>query len=156
MTLSSPLSPDGLKEMLKQDEAQADAALTVEPFDYGFPLRPYQRDAIRAVEETLAGGVQRRMLLAMATGTGKTKTCTALIYRFLKTQRFRRVLFLVDRSALGEQEMGIGRDLMRRSLSALADAAPIEGIIWDYRALRIAHEARKGIWDAGNQASHLT
>lgn len=43
------------------------------------------------------------MLLAMATGTGKTKTCVALIYRLLKTKRFRRILFLVDRSALGEQ-----------------------------------------------------
>ena len=40
------------------------------------------------------------MLLAMATGTGKTKTCIALIYRLLKVKRFRRVLFLVDRSAL--------------------------------------------------------
>lgn len=39
----------------------------------------------------------------MATGTGKTKTCIALIYRLLKAQRFRRILFLVDRSALGEQ-----------------------------------------------------
>ncbi len=37
------------------------------------------------------------MLLAMATGTGKTKTCIALIYRLLKAQRFRRILFLVDR-----------------------------------------------------------
>jgi hypothetical protein len=43
------------------------------------------------------------MLLAMATGTGKTKTCIALIYRLLKAKRVRRVLFLVDRSALGDQ-----------------------------------------------------
>jgi hypothetical protein len=33
------------------------------------------------------------------------------------------------------KELPIGRDLMRRSLSALGDATPIEGIIWDYRAL---------------------
>jgi Protein of unknown function (DUF3800) len=46
----------------------------------------------------------------------------------------------------GVKEIPIGRDLMRRSLSALADAAPTEGIIWDYRALRIAHNARGGIW----------
>jgi type I restriction enzyme R subunit len=39
----------------------------------------------------------------MATGTGKTRTCIGLTYRLLKTRRFRRVLFLVDRSALGEQ-----------------------------------------------------
>ena len=39
----------------------------------------------------------------MATGTGKTKTCIALVYRLIKAKRFRRILFLVDRSALGDQ-----------------------------------------------------
>jgi type I restriction enzyme, R subunit len=128
--LSRPLdgwhTPGGLKEMLKQDEAQADAALTVEPFDYGFTLWPCQRDAIRAVEETLAAGVQRRMLLAMATGTGKTKTCIALIYRFLKTQRFRRVLFLVDRSALGEQAANAFKDTRMENLNTFASVFGIK------------------------------
>lgn len=39
----------------------------------------------------------------MATGTGKTRTIIGLIYRFLKAERFRRVLFLVDRTGLGQQ-----------------------------------------------------
>ena len=39
----------------------------------------------------------------MATGTGKTATCVALLYRLIKTRRFRRILFLVDRNALGQQ-----------------------------------------------------
>ena len=43
------------------------------------------------------------MLLAMATGTGKTKLAIALLYRLLETKRFRRVCFVVDRHALGEQ-----------------------------------------------------
>src|SRR5262249_6201464 len=43
------------------------------------------------------------MLLAMATGTGKTKLAIALLYRLLETKRFRRVCFVVDRRALGEQ-----------------------------------------------------
>jgi type I restriction enzyme R subunit len=43
------------------------------------------------------------MLLAMATGTGKTKLAIALLYRLLETKRFRRVCFVVDRNALGEQ-----------------------------------------------------
>lgn len=60
--LESWHTPGGLKEMLKQDAAQADAALAVEPFEYGFPLRPYQRSAIQAVERVLATGVQRQML----------------------------------------------------------------------------------------------
>ncbi|HZH51775.1 MAG TPA: DEAD/DEAH box helicase family protein [Microvirga sp.] len=39
----------------------------------------------------------------MATGAGKTRTCIALMYRRLKHRRFRRILFLVDRTALGDQ-----------------------------------------------------
>ena len=61
------------------------------------------------------------MLLAMATGTGKTKTCIALIYRLLKAQRFRRVLFLVDRSALGEQAANAFKDTRMENLQTFAD-----------------------------------
>jgi len=43
------------------------------------------------------------MLVAMATGTGKTVTCLGMIYRLLKAGRFRRVLFLVDRTSLEQQ-----------------------------------------------------
>jgi type I restriction enzyme R subunit len=39
----------------------------------------------------------------MATGTGKTRTVIGLMYRLLKAERFRRILFLVDRNALGTQ-----------------------------------------------------
>lgn len=65
-------------------------------------LRDYQCAAIQAVEAALADE-QRRLLLAMATGTGKTRTALGLIYRLIKTKRFRRVLFLVDRTSLGDQ-----------------------------------------------------
>src|SRR5258707_3128165 len=46
------------------------------------------------------------MLLAMATGTGKTKLAIAMLYRLLATKRFNRICFVVDRSALGEQAAG--------------------------------------------------
>ena len=49
---------------------------------------------------------RRSMLLAMATGTGKTKLAIALLYRLLATKRFRRICFVVDRSALGDQAAG--------------------------------------------------
>ena len=91
--------------MLLQDQDAAEAKLKAEPLDYDLGLRPYQKDAIRAVETALAAG-QSDLLLAMATGTGKTKTAIALIYRLLKAGRFRCVLFLVDRSSLGEQAAG--------------------------------------------------
>ena len=58
---------------------------------------------IQAVEAALADDDRRALLLAMATGTGKTKLAVALLYRLLHTRRFRRVCFVVDRTALGDQ-----------------------------------------------------
>jgi type I restriction enzyme, R subunit len=113
-------TPEGLKELLKRDEAAADQQLQAEPFEYGFKLRPYQKSAIQAVETGLAQG-KTTMLIAMATGTGKTKTCIALIYRLLKAQRFRRVLFLVDREALGEQAANAFKDTRMDSIQSFAD-----------------------------------
>jgi type I restriction enzyme R subunit len=83
-------------------------------------LRPYQERAIRAAEAAIGDG-QRAILLAMATGTGKTKTCIALIYRLLKARRFRRILFLVDRSALGEQAANAFKDTRMEKLQTFAD-----------------------------------
>ena len=113
-------TPEGLMALLKRDEAQANQQLASESFDYGFALRYYQKDAIRAAEQGIADG-RREMLLAMATGTGKTKTCIALIYRLLKVKRFRRVLFLVDRSALGEQAANEFKDTRMDSIQSFAD-----------------------------------
>ncbi len=94
-------SPEGLKETLKQDIDAANEKLQAEPID-ALGLREYQETAIKAVEAAVAEGKQT-CLLAMATGTGKTRTAIGLIYRLIKSGRFRRVLFLVDRSALGKQ-----------------------------------------------------
>lgn len=113
-------TPEGLGALLKRDEVRAHEVLKDEPFEYGFTLRPYQIDAIKAAEAAIGEG-QREMLLAMATGTGKTKTCIALIYRLLKAQRFRRALFLVDRSALGEQAANAFKDTRMESLQTFAD-----------------------------------
>ena len=96
-------TPDGLKAMLDIDRAAASAALTVLPFDFAFGLRDYQMRGIQAVETALADDERRSLLLAMATGTGKTKLAVALLYRLLHTRRFRRVCFVVDRTALGDQ-----------------------------------------------------
>ncbi|MCA9785596.1 MAG: type I restriction-modification system endonuclease, partial [Candidatus Cloacimonetes bacterium] len=118
-------TPEGLVALLKRDESRAHEQLKEEPFDYGFPLRHYQRAAIEAVEAAIGTG-QRELLLAMATGTGKTKTCIALIYRLLKVKRFRRILFLVDRSALGEQAANAFKDTRMESLQTFADVFGIK------------------------------
>lgn len=95
-------TPEGLKAELEMDRAKADAALKTEPFNFGFELRPYQQAAIETIEGKLTEG-RREMLAAMATGTGKTKLAIAFLYRVLAAARFRRVCFVVDRSALGNQ-----------------------------------------------------
>lgn len=94
-------TPAALRELLGHQWASATLALRATAIDYP-ALRPYQREAIAAVEQTLQAG-HRRMLVSMATGTGKTLTTIALLYRLLKAGVARHVLFLVDRRALAAQ-----------------------------------------------------
>lgn len=94
-------SPEGLKQKLEQNISVADEYLEkteILPFND----RAYQREGIKSVERAIAQG-RERTLLAMATGTGKTRLATGLMYRLLKSKRFDRLLFLVDRSSLGTQ-----------------------------------------------------
>lgn len=65
-------------------------------------LRPYQLQAIKALQESGKSGNQR-FLFEMATGTGKTLISAAVIKLFLKSGNARRVLFLVDRLELEDQ-----------------------------------------------------
>lgn len=95
-------TPTGLTAQIGMDRLQSEESLKLQTFDFGFPLRPYQKKAIEKVENALEKD-QRQMLLAMATGTGKTKLAIAMLYRLLTAKRFRRVCFVVDRSALGRQ-----------------------------------------------------
>jgi type I restriction enzyme R subunit len=112
--LAKPLqgfhSPEGLLDLLRRDIAKAQAKLEAEATIY-LGLRDYQLHAIQAVEQSLAHG-QRNCLLAMATGTGKTRTIIGLIYRLLKAERFKRILFLVDRTALGDQALEAFGDMV--------------------------------------------
>jgi type I restriction enzyme, R subunit len=64
--------------------------------------RYYQWIAVQRTLEAIARG-QRRVLLVMATGTGKTLTVFQIIWRLWKAQRVKRVLYLVDRNILADQ-----------------------------------------------------
>ncbi|TDW51572.1 type I restriction enzyme R subunit [Flavobacterium sp. 270] len=64
--------------------------------------RYYQQNAINRTVEAIANG-QNRILLVMATGTGKTYTAFQIIYRLWKSRSKKRILFLADRTALIDQ-----------------------------------------------------
>jgi type I restriction enzyme R subunit len=90
-----------LQELLTRD---FDAACTaVQQLPHNHPrLRPYQKEANAAVEAAIAER-KRQLLVAMATGTGKTFTLVNQVYRLMKAGVTKRVLFLVDRRALAAQ-----------------------------------------------------
>lgn len=66
--------------------------------------RYYQRNAINRTVEAIAKG-QERLLLVMATGTGKTYTAFQIVYRLLKSGLKRKVLYLADRNILVDQSI---------------------------------------------------
>jgi type I restriction enzyme R subunit len=94
-------TPQALREFLGRDFAGACAWFDANPTTHP-RLRPYQNEAIRAVEDAVARR-KRTMLVAMATGTGKTFVTVNQVYRLLKSGVGRRILFLVDRRALAAQ-----------------------------------------------------
>lgn len=126
------MSPDNILELLSKDINAGNRALEQMPFDLlrdkgGLNLRDYQLRAIQAAEQAIMGG-KNTALLAMATGTGKTRTVLGMIYRFLKTGRFKRILFLVDRTALGEQALDVFKEVKLEDLMPLADIYNIKGL----------------------------
>jgi type I restriction enzyme R subunit len=93
-------TPAAFEEMLTRDFDTEIADLASVP--QNLRLRPYQVEANTAVEQAIRER-KRKMLLAMATGTGKTLTMVNEAYRLMKSGAARRVLFLVDRRALAAQ-----------------------------------------------------
>jgi len=88
---------------IKDDEE----ALILEPYHQdgsGKTPRYYQSEAINRTMEAVAKG-QKRLLLVMATGTGKTYTTFQIIWRLWKAKKAKRILFLVDRNILADQTL---------------------------------------------------
>jgi len=81
-------------------------------------LRPYQVQAIKALQESAKNGNQR-FLFEMATGTGKTLVSAAVIKLFLKSGNARRVLFLVDRLELEDQAFKAFRNYLGHDFSCV-------------------------------------
>ena len=119
-------------EKLGQNTAAANQALAAADNSFmtdpnGLNLRDYQIKAIDKATEAIVDG-KRTALLAMATGTGKTRTVLGLIYKMLESKRFRRILFLVDRVSLGEQAMDTFKDVKLKELLTLDKIYEIKAI----------------------------
>lgn len=126
------ISPDGIMERLEKDIQAGNIALKTMSYDLltdkdGLNLREYQIKAIKAAEDAVIDG-QREVLLAMATGTGKTRTVLGMIYRFLKTNRFKRILFLVDRTSLGDQASDVFKEVKLEELMTVDEIYNIKGL----------------------------
>lgn len=121
--LSGWPSPDGLLQALEKDIESANQKLVSTGYEVlqdpdGLNLRYYQIDAIKAAEEAIRNNAATA-LLAMATGTGKTRTVLGMIYRFLDASRFKRILYMVDRTALGDQTMDTFKEVRLKDLLTL-------------------------------------
>ncbi|MCD8291494.1 MAG: DEAD/DEAH box helicase family protein [Prevotella sp.] len=102
-------SPDNLKKRLKDSEGltpQEEEIINTSYFSdsYSFEPRYYQRIAINRTIQAIAKG-QQRILLVMATGTGKTYTAFQIIYRLHKSGTKKKILYLADRNILIDQTM---------------------------------------------------
>lgn len=93
-----------------------------------FAPRYYQRIAVNRALDAIARG-QNRILLVMATGTGKTYTAFQIVYRLLKSGMKRKILYLADRNILVDQ-------------SIKQDFAPLEKVI---HKVNVANEDRSTI-----------
>lgn len=132
MALHGWISPNGIMEQLEKDIQAGNNALQAMPYDLltdkdGLNLREYQVKAIKAAERAVIDG-QKEVLIAMATGTGKTRTVLGMIYRFLKTNRFKRILFLVDRTSLGDQASDVFKEVKLEELMTLDEIYNIKGL----------------------------
>ena len=102
-------SPEELYERYKAAKGITESIETVISQDYyqeanGKTPRYFQSVAINRTVEAVAKG-QKKLLLVMATGTGKTYTAFQIIWRLWKSKTKKRILFLVDRNILADQTM---------------------------------------------------
>lgn len=125
-------SPEKLEAMLKENIEETNEKLDELSFEFlqsenSVGLRYYQVNAIKAIENSIIQG-KKTALITMATGTGKTRTVLGLIYRLLKTKRYRRILFLVDRTSLGEQAFDTFKEVKLEDLKTLNEIYSINGL----------------------------
>lgn len=132
--LSDWFTPRDLREKLIFNAQQGAEKLKATGYELlsdsqGLNLREYQVEAIKAVENKILSNFDdRRALLAMATGTGKTRTILGMCYRLIQAGRFRRILFLVDRKMLGQQAADAFAEVKVEGLQTFAQIYDIKNL----------------------------
>lgn len=109
LALSEFPTPDELWERYRRirNLTPSEEKIITEPYYYqigDYPPRYYQRIAINRTVEAVSKG-QDRILLAMATGTGKTYTAFQIAWRLWKSGQKKKILYLADRNILVDQAM---------------------------------------------------
>ena len=130
-------TPDALEDILDKNEDASTKWLRDHSIDND-RLRPYQKEAIQKTEQAIINR-KRDMLIAMATGTGKTYTIVNLIYRLMKSGHAKRILFLVDRKALAAQ-----------AVTELASFEPEPGLKFDKIYETYSQRFRKEDFEEGS------
>jgi type I restriction enzyme R subunit len=125
-------SPQGLIDLYEKDLEKINTRLEQSDYEYlkdknGLNLRDYQIEAIQEIENKLINDpTEKRSLLVMATGTGKTRTIIGLTYRLIKADRFKRILFLTDRKLLATQALGNYKDNKIERLNTFGEVYQID------------------------------
>ena len=125
-------SPQGLKDLFEKDFDKINTRLEESDYEYlkdknGLGLRNYQIEAIQEIESKLINKPEdKRSLVVMATGTGKTRTVIGLTYRLIKADRFKRILFLTDRRLLAIQALGNYKDNKIERLNTFGEVYQID------------------------------
>ncbi len=163
LDLDSFPSPDELwtrYRLWKNLPPEAEGLVLQDYFDDGRGKAPryYQVNAINAATEAIAKG-QQRILLVMATGTGKTYTAFQIIWRLWKAGHKKRILFLADRNVLVDQTMvndfrPFGAAMAKLSTNAKtieaagSDALELTTAIDKHRRVDTAYEVYLGLYQA--------
>lgn len=127
-------SPEGLVDVYNRIVEDANNKLVESDYTYlestsGLGLRYYQIEAIKAVEHKIINNPDdKRSLLVMATGTGKTRTVIGLVYRLIQSNRFKRVLFLTDRRLLATQALGNFKDNKIKDFNTFENIYKVEDL----------------------------
>jgi len=117
-------------ELLMQRRSSRHPLATVE-IDKAIVERSYQHQAIRSITEAIEQHNQRRSLVVMATGSGKTRTVIALVDMLMRAGWVKRVLFLADRVSLVKQaSREFGKHLPNVQVVNLLDGSDVEGRVY--------------------------